>query len=800
MGGRVLGSLLNRKKVPNAYEFQEGLSVMDVVRFLDELRSSPDYKGQIVHVKQLPGREPEYGELSEPLLEPLREGLRAMGIERLYTHQASAVEAIREGNDVVVVTSTASGKTLCYNLPVIESRLDDSAARALYLFPTKALAQNQLRRLQRMAEAHPSLGAVIGAGIYDGDTPTHRRRTTRQRSHILLTNPDMLHQGILPHHAKWAPFLYTLKYVVLDEIHTYRGIFGSHVANVLRRLNRICAHYEVRPQYICCSATIANPRELAEALTGRPMRVVDNDGAPKGTKYVILWNPPLTDPSRRTRASANVQARDLMVKLIQREVQTLVFTRARVLAELIYRYVCDRVEADLAARIRPYRSGYLAEERREIERALFSGELLGVTSTNALELGIDVGTLDACLMVGYPGTIASTWQQAGRAGRASEQSLAVMIAYDNPIDQYMVQHPEYFFGQTVERAVIDPDNPYVLIGHLGCAAFEMPLSSEDARFFGPLTEAIAEVLEEAGRTKEIDGRWYWSSTDYPAKGVNLRTVSEDTYAIVDVSGSEQTVIGEIDAISAPVLVYPGAVYLHGGESYVVRDLDVEGKRAVVGRAEVDYYTLPMVHSSIRVQETREVRETLGAQVCFGDVEVTLQTASYRTFRLYSTESIGTVELDLPEQTLDTTALWLVVPPSLRQAVDGAGFRRGEDLEGLRNMMLALLPILSMCDRTDLGGSVDARSTGTPAIFVYDRYPGGLGFAEKGYERIEDLLRMCRDMARDCPCKTGCPSCVGSVDPRSWDGWWIPDKRAALQILNGLLGGTASLPCSCMGTK
>ncbi|MCS6862908.1 MAG: DEAD/DEAH box helicase, partial [Abditibacteriales bacterium] len=496
---------------------------MNVAQFIEHLRTDIDYRGQIAHIEQIPPRPAAFGVLHQPLPRPLEDALRHFGIERLYTHQTQAIEVVRSGQDVVVVTGTASGKTLCYNLPVLERILQRPLTRAFYVYPTKALSQDQLRGLLRFKESDPAM--PFQAGVYDGDTPTPTRTTLRSKANIILTNPDMLHVGILPQHARWGTFFSHLQFVVIDEIHTYRGIFGSHVANVLRRLQRIAAHYGAQPQFICASATIANPVELAERLTGRTgIQLVDDDGAPRGAKKFVFWNPPLlktedslgrnptvnrqpspvNQPATMERRSPNTEAQWLMVRLVRERVPTITFVKARVLAELIFRYCQDelrRVAPSLANAIRAYRGGYLPEERRAIERQLFSGELLGVTSTNALELGIDVGSLDACLLVGYPGSVSSTWQRAGRAGRRDSEALIVLIAQNNPIDQYLMHHPDYFFGQPHENAIVDGGNPHILVGHLRCAAQELPLSLADLKLFGDYAPAVADILAENGHLK-----------------------------------------------------------------------------------------------------------------------------------------------------------------------------------------------------------------------------------------------------------------------------------------------------------
>ena len=607
---------------------------MTITEFLEKIRLDAAYENQIRHVETIPSRGAVYGELERPLPDVLRDALGRVGVERLYSHQVDAVEAVRSGENVVVVTGTASGKTLCYNVPVLETLLTDPGAKALYLFPTKALAQDQLKGLVRLAHEDGRLAEAVRAGTYDGDTTRHTRRKLRDEANVILSNPDMLHAGILPYHSKWNRFFKDLRYVVVDEIHTYRGIFGSNVANVLRRLRRVCEHYGSRPQFICSSATIANPKELAEDLVGLPFTVIGNDGSPRGTKHFVLWNPPFVDLSKMERRSSNVEGHWLMAKLIAEGFQTIAFGRARVVAELIYRYAKEtlrRIKPEYAERIRPYRGGYLPEERREIERRLFSGELMGVASTNALELGIDVGSLDAAVIVGFPGTIASTWQQAGRAGRASDESLAVLVGYNDPIDQYLMRHGDYFFRQSPENAVIDPENRYILARHLRCAAFELPITERDGDLFGALTEPIVRLLEEFGDLTELDRRFYWSSTEHPARSVDLRTISDDTYTIVDIAEGN-SVIGVVDGVSALELVYPEAIYLHEGETYFVRGLDLEQKVAYVEKREVDYYTQPVLESSIRIGEAGASKRWRGNDVFYGDATVTWVTSAFKKTR------------------------------------------------------------------------------------------------------------------------------------------------------------------------
>ncbi|NBB96018.1 MAG: DEAD/DEAH box helicase [Planctomycetes bacterium] len=776
---------------------------MDVRQFLHDITTAGSYRDQIATLRTFEPREARYAAPSKPLPDGLASLLRRQNIHRLYTHQAAALDAAAECRDVVVVTATASGKTLCYNLPVVRTLLAEPNARAMYVFPTKALTQDQYGTLKRWA-ADEAVGPALRPAVYDGDTPTHNRSTIRRDANLILTNPDMLHVGMLPYHAKWHAMLANLRYLVVDELHTCRGIFGSHVACVLRRLLRLCEHYGSRPQIICSSATIANPVELARRLTGRDVTLVDDDGAPQGRKHVVLWNPPLLDDEQLSRRSANVEAVDLVTELVRRRAQSIVFGKARVVVELIYRYAKQRLadagQDDLAARIRPYRGGYLPGERREIEQMLFSGKLLAVTATNALELGIDVGALDAAVLVGYPGTICSTWQQAGRAGRASQDSLVILIAYNDPVDQYVCRNPAYLFGASHEYGVIDPENPHILQKQLACACFEKPLTPDDAAYFGDLTGRIAGLLSEDGQGRQIDERLYYSSSEMPHRTTNLRTISDDSYSIVDVSGSNgevdapgARVIGQVDSISAPELVYPNAIYLHEGDSYTVRDLDGEAKIATVTPAEVDYYTQPVLANACRLDLPIEEKPAPGGRANVGPADVTWQTTAFQKVRYYTMEVIGQMELDLPSQTLPTVAFWWTPQEDLVAALGRLGLNPIEAMMGLRNLLVATLPALAMCDRRDISGKVESRNLGRPNLVVYDRYPGGLGFCQQGYERVEQWLAMAKELVADCPCSHGCPSCVGIPflrppihhDPDLHGGYPVPSKAGTIALLERL---------------
>jgi len=770
---------------------------MDAYAFLERLKVRRRYREQIAAVRTLDARLADYRAPATPLPPPLRQLLHSEGIDRLYSHQAESYDAVRAGKDVVIATGTASGKSLCYQLSVLAGMLEDPEARALYLFPAKALAHDQLANLERLV-TDAGLAEMARPACYDGDTPTHKRSGIRRSANILISNPDMLHQGILPYNPKWASFFANLKVVVLDEIHTYRGIFGSHVAGVIRRLLRVCRHYGSSPQFICCSATLGNPRQLAERLTGREMLLVDSDGAPQGRRVVVLWNPPwVDDRTRVARRSGNAEAQMLMQALLEDGAGTITFTKARVVAELIYKYVADtlrRRRPDLARRVRPYRGGYLPLERREIERKLFTGELLGVCSTNALELGIDIGALDAAIIVGFPGTLCSLWQQAGRAGRRQDESLTFFVAYDDPVDQYLMRKPDFVFDRPLEHAIIDPENPHILAAQLGCAAAELPLASEDLAEFGAGATDIADVLVDDGTLRSGDGRYYWNSPDFAAVQTGLRTISNATFAILDGTGGRNEVIGQVDSISAPELVYPNAIYIHQGDSYIVRELDQRARLARVERFDGDYYTQPVLADECRILEQRLQAHCHGGARFFGDVAVRWQTIAFRKFKLYTQELIGQTSLDLPPQEVNTTGLWLQPPEAAWQTTRDAGHELHEAMSGVRNLLMVALPPLAMCDRHDIGGVVNASQLGQTTIILYDRYEGGVGYARHGYECCGDLLKMAYDLVRGCDCETGCPGCVAPPnlripihhDPDVGHGYAIPDKAATMTLLRAWL--------------
>lgn len=756
---------------------------METAAFLDRLRQHQAYKDQIAHIQYVHPRMPRYGKLAEALYPELQRALEGAGFPRLYIHQAQAVNAARMGKNAFVVTPSASGKTLCYNVPVLDRALREKRSRALYLFPTKALAQDQLRGLNRLASPFGIQGAT-----FDGDTPVEERGEVKRSARLVLTNPDMLHLGILPNHESWSGFLRNLRYVIVDEAHVYRGVFGSHVANVLRRLRRLCQIYGSDPQFICCSATIANPREHIEGLVGLPFDVINEDGSPYGGKDFVFWNPPIIDRAGAARRSANTEATLLFTELVKHDWRTIAFARARKLIELIYIYSRDLLEKEnspQAQRISPYRAGYLPQERREIERRLFDGELLGIVSTSAMELGVDIGDLDATVLTGYPGSIASAWQQAGRSGRRGERSLSFLVALDNPLDQYLMRHPDAFFEKAFENALTNKDNPYILKQHLLCAAWERPLDETDGELFrGKFTQARDELAGE-GSLKSRKGKWYLSPRiAYPAEEVNIRSTTSERYAVIDTSRGNLE-IDSADASVAFLQVHPGAIYLHQGESYLVAELDIPSRTAYVKPVDVDFYTQPKDLTDISITRVLEEKEAGGVKVYLGEVDVTMTVVSYRKRRQYTEEIIGEEPLDLPPQSFTTVALWFDIPKQAIKCIEEQAYDFAGGLHAAEHAAIAMLPLYALCDRNDIGGlSTPAHpDTSRPQVFIYDAYPSGIGISEKGYELIEELWQATQKAVAECPCRAGCPSCIQS--PKCGNNNEPLDKRAAQAILEAL---------------
>ncbi len=755
---------------------------MSLSDFVRALRDQPEWRARIAHTERIGPRAAVWAAPALPLPQPLRDALAAQGITRLYSHQARAVDLARAGRHLGVVTATASGKTLCYHLPTLEALLGDPRARALYLFPTKALAQDQLRALRELAGDHLP---HVRAAIYDGDTPQHERGSIRATANIILSNPDMLHVGILPNHGAWSRFLSRLRVVVIDEAHVYRGVFGSHVALILRRLRRLCRRYGSDPQFIFASATIGNPHEHLAALLGDEVAIIDGSGAPSGPRTIIFWNPPLLSAAADQRASTNIETTALFSALVEQEVKTLVFTRARKVAELILRYARDRLPEALGGRIASYRAGYRAEDRRAIERALFTGELRGLVSTNAMELGVDVGGLDAVILNGYPGTVASAWQQWGRAGRGQAPSLGVLVALDDPMDQYWMRHPDEFFARPHEQARVALDNPYILSDHLLCAAYESPLEpDETAEWFGESAIDLVEALIAGGLLGVRDGRAYAPVGTFPAQRVSIRATGGET---VELRTEDGGLIERVPLHRAPFEIHTGAIYLHQGESYLVLSLDLTTRVAIARQADVTYYTQPRDVTDVQVIETRLSRAAGATTAYFGDVDVRRTVVGYRRKALYREDILSDHDLELPPQEFVTQAVWWTLPRPVADRLREAQRDLPGGLHAAEHAMIALLPLLAMCDRWDIGGVSTAwhPDTGEASVFIYDGVPGGVGISELGYGAIEAWWRMTRDLLRDCPCADGCPSCVQS--PKCGNGNQPLDKHVALEILETVLG-------------
>jgi DEAD/DEAH box helicase domain-containing protein len=740
-------------------------------QILDTLVRDPDFKQMVTRWERLPPRRASYAEFPAWLDGRISASLRRRGILSLYSHQADALETTHARKHTVVVTPTASGKTLCYNLPVIDAIAKDPAARALYIFPTKALAQDQLAELERLAK---DVDIDLKTYTYDGDTPPAVRAAIRSAGHVVITNPDMLHTGILPHHTKWVKLFENLQFVVLDELHTYRGVFGSNVANVLRRLRRVCAFYGSHPTFICTSATIANPEELARRHVEEDVVVIDRNGAPRGEKVLVFVNPPVVNQSLGIRKSALFTGRDIAATLLASGVQTIAFARSRVETELLLTYLRSRFPQpqwppDL---IRGYRGGYLPSERRAIEQGLRDGSVRGVVSTNALELGIDIGALQAAVLLGYPGTVASTWQQMGRAGRREDLSAAFLVATSSPIDQYVVQHPGYVLDRSPEAGLVNPDNLHVLVHHLKCAAFEIPFETRE-RFGTEDTPGVLAYLDEQGVLHESGGKYHWSDQAFPAETTSLRTATNDNVVIVDTTGpaprtigsehhdGKVRVIGEIDRFAAQVLLHEQAIYLHESKQFQVERLDWDNAKAYVREVKVDYYTQAELAVRIRVIDEFDRRSAhRGFDLAHGEVLVSTLTTIYKKLTMYTHENVGWGKIHLPEQELQTTSFWCSLP---ERAVAGWPKERVEiALAGLGNLLHGLAPLLLMCAPHDLGLAVEVRSPHTerPTIYLFDMTPGGIGFSERLFRSTDALFDRAREHLDSCGCGTGCPSCVG----------------------------------------
>ena len=745
----------------------------------------------IVDIPEKAGDWEDYPSWVNPQLQSV---LKKHGMERLYKHQAQAIRFIRNGKDVVLVTPTASGKTLCYNLPVLQSILEEPETRALYLFPTKALAQDQMHEIYNLIT---DLKADIKTFTYDGDTPDDARQAIRKQGHVVVTNPDMLHAGILPHHTKWQKLFVNLKYIVIDELHIYRGIFGSHFANVIRRLVRICRFYGANPVFICCSATVANPREHAEKILEREVALLDKSGAPTAAKTFILYNPPLVNRELGIRQSAMTPARKIATDLIKNDIQTIVFATSRLNVEVLTKYLKDKF-----VRIKPqddhfvtgYRGGYLPNLRREIESGLREREVMGVISTNALELGIDIGNLETCIMVGYPGSIASTWQQAGRAGRRSGRSLAILIARSNPLDQFIMENPDYFFSLSPEHCRINPDNLLILLHHIKSAAFELPFEKGET-FGGENLEELLRYLEEKGVLHQTNDRWHWAAESYPADEISLRAINPENVVIVDTTETgNHKVIAEVDWDSAFTTVHDEAIYMLASEQYHVDKLDLEGKKAYVRKVDSDYYTDAMTYTNVRVIDSFENHHDPGAIVEHGEVQVVRKVVGYKKIKFYTSENLGFGDVNLPEKDKHTTSYWFTIPRDLLRKLNFTPEEIIDGLSGLAYTLHHLSAMYLMADTHDIDHTLGDKSgewfvnqgktgriitsfvsgrpenlndkTGAridefdPTIFIFDSYPGGIGFSELLYREHFNLLSAVRSLIEKCPCAYGCPSCVG----------------------------------------
>jgi len=764
---------------------------MDAAAFLHHLVSLPDYRQQVVHIERIPPQGAIFGKLDNPLHPTLQASLESLGISALYSHQAQALNAILAGRNVIIATPSASGKTLCYHLATIEALLHDKDSRALYIFPTKALAQDQLRSVKQIARplSLRARGEAIppeAMATFDGDTPQNERANIRKQARIVLTNPDMLHLGILPNHQSWSRLFRNLKYVVIDETHIYRGVFGSHVANVLRRLRRLCASHGSSPQFICCSATIANPEEHAQNIVGLPFESIVEDGSPHGEKYFVFWNPPIIGEAKNARRSSNSEAAFLLGELVKQEIRSLVFARTRKLTELIYIYTQGQLSSSLADRISPYRAGYLPEDRRRIEHQFFDGELLGLVATTALELGINIGDLEATVLTGYPGSIAGAWQQAGRSGRSTHSSLSFLIAQENPLDQYLMRNPDFFFSKNFDNAIINPGNPYILKPHLLCAAWEKPLEDKDKEFFGSNTGTILTELEQEGRLRKRQERWHPApSISYPARDINIRATSGQNYAVID--GREGCLLETVEASVAFFQVHPGAIYLHQGESYLITELDLARRIAWAEPRSTDYYTQTMEIHDIRVTKMLEKKDCHGVKVYFGDVDVTITVVGFKRKKQFTEEVIEEEPLDLPPQNFPTKALWFDLPQKAIDRIAAAGLDFHGGLHACEHAAIGILPLFALCDRNDIGGVSTPfhPDTGKAQIFIYDAHAGGIGIAEKGFEMITELWQATLKAVEACPCADGCPSCVQS--PKCGNNNQPLDKEAAIAFLEGLAG-------------
>ncbi|WP_088075434.1 MULTISPECIES: DEAD/DEAH box helicase [Bacillaceae] len=727
-------------------------------RSLTELIGELRKDEHVAHWHEIKEEPAKYAPFPTLMDKKIKEALEKRGIKELYTHQASSFESVMAGKNIVAVTPTASGKTLCYNLPVVQRILNNKDSRALYLFPTKALSQDQKADMNEFIDA---LDVKINSYTYDGDTPANIRQIVRKAGHVVITNPDMLHSAILPHHTKWISLFENLETIVIDELHTYRGVFGSHVGNVIRRLKRICHYYGSDPTFICTSATIANPKELSEELTGEPMELINNNGAPKGKKHFVLYNPPIVNKQLNIRKKAMRVVNEIAATFLKEKIQTIVFSRSRVSVEIILSHLQELVKNELQRKsIRGYRGGYLPKQRREIESSLRNGETIGVVSTNALELGVDIGQLQVCVMNGYPGSVASSWQQAGRAGRRKDESVVIMVANSSPIDQYIFQHPEFFFEGSPETARINKDNLIILVDHLKCAAYELPFE-RGGDFDDVNVEEILEYLAEERVLHEQRNKWFWMNDAFPAHNISLRSAAQENVVIIDQSQVEShRVIGEMDTFSAMTLLHDEAIYIHEGIQFQVEYLDWEEKKAFVREVDVEYYTDANLAVNLKVLEIDKEKHIGDGLLEYGDMMVTAMATIFKKIKLETFENIGAGPIHLPEQELHTNGIALSFH---RDQLDGIDQNEIEQLLlGVAHVVQHVACVRVMCDKSDLHAvpEVKAIHSEKPTVFLYDRYPGGIGLSESVYKQMGVIIQEARDYIQSCPCEGGCPSCIG----------------------------------------
>jgi DEAD/DEAH box helicase domain-containing protein len=761
---------------------------LSTVEALERFLAVPGVAATVTAHRRLPARDAVTAPLPDWLDGRLVAALAARGITSLYSHQLEAVEALRAGRDVAIVTPTASGKSLCYDLPVLQAIAEDPAARALYLFPTKALSQDQLASFRDLAGG---AGMDLSAAVYDGDTPAPIRAVVREAGQVVVTNPDMLSTAILPHHTKWFQLFEQLRFIVIDEAHTYRGIFGSHVANVLRRLARICAHYGSEPRIVCCSATIGNPGQLAETLTGRRFHVVDRNGAPSGERHVVVLDPPPLDARTGVRPGPHGLAYRAALAFLRAGRQTIVFGRARVAVELLLTSLREALREGRGPidRVRGYRSGYLPSERRAIETGLRSGEILGVVSTNALELGIDIGRLDASILAGYPGTIAATWQQIGRAGRRGEASVSILVAGAGALDRYVATHPEYLFEATPEEARLDPENMHVLLAHLRAAAFELPFDPGEPFGAAAADDLLAFLAEEGHVRQADDRRWYWASENFPASEINLRTGAPENVLIIDTGPERPRVLGEVDLFAARVLVHEKAIYLHDSGQYHVDTLDWEERKALVRPVDTDYYTQAELAVTLKPLEVFDSAPRQAGSRHHGEVMISSIATIFKKLKLDTHENVGWGHIHLPEMELHTTAWWIALEPSA-----AAQWRRDEldaALVGAGRALQTVASVLLMADPHDLGmvAQVQSPHAERPVIYLWEAVPGGVGLSPRLFERTDELVSGALGLVEACDCEVGCPACVGPRGESRLDG-----RALGIRLLR-LLAGTAASPAT-----